>query len=414
MNLTENINIAFRALKNNLTRSILTMMIIAVGITSLVGILTAIDGVVFSLNDNFASLGANSFSIAANRDGVRGSRGGRKAKTADPITYKEATSFKEDYQFPGSSVSVSLYSASAISIKYEEKVTSPNYNVIAVDENYLDLRKMEVSSGRSFGSSEVNTGIQIALVGQDIAKDLFGGNDYNAIGKSIVVDNRKYNIVGVLKSKGKSMNNDDDKLVLIPLYSGKRFYGSARSNYNISVSLASSENIQAAMANATGVFRNVRSLKAALPNDFKITSSDSLLEDIRDNTKTLRQGAVGISILTLLGAAIGLMNIMLVSVNERTREIGVRKALGAKNNSIYTQFLTEAILVCQIGGFIGILFSLLIGFLLSSLVLKSTFVIPWLWIGISIIVSLVVGLLAGFIPAQKASKLDPIESLRYE
>lgn len=408
MNLMENILIALRSLRGNLVRAFLTLMMIAFGIMALVGILTAIDQVIYSLNDNFASLGANTFSIRPAGRGVRG----EGEKQADMISYNQAMQFKSNFN-DKAATSVYLGCGGSKVIRYKEEKTDPTFSIAGIDENYLLNRGIDVSAGRAFSLKEVSSGDNLAVVGNDIVKELFGGQNEEALGKQVIVDNRRYFIVGVVESRGKSNGSSEDKSVFIPIYTAKRFYGSPRMNYRVEVAVRSQEEMEGTIAAATGAFRPIRGLKAAQKNDFEIRKSDGLVQIIKENTVSLRGGAVAIGLMTLLGAAIGLMNIMLVSVTERTREIGVRKALGAKNKNILLQFLTEAIVMCQIGGLVGIFMALLVGLLIAHFA-GGSFVMPWAWIGLAIMISLITGLLAGIIPARKAAKMDPIESLRYE
>lgn len=408
MKLMENILVALRSLRGNIVRAFLTLMMIAFGIMALVGILTAIDQVIYSLNDNFASLGANSFSI---RPAGRGLRGDNQ-KQAETISYKQATQFKSMFN-DKAPTSVYLRCGGSKVLRYKEAQTDPVFDVAGIDENYLFNKSIDLSIGRGFTLNEVLGGDNLAIVGVDVIKELYGGKSEEALGKQVIVDNKRYLIIGIIESRGKSSGSSEDESVFIPLYTAKRFYGSPNMNYRIEVAVRKQEDMEGAIAAATGAFRPIRGLKAAQGNDFEIRKSDSLVQLIRENTVSLRSGAVAIGLMTLLGAAIGLMNIMLVSVTERTREIGVRKALGAKENNILIQFLTEAIVMCQIGGFVGVIMALMVGLLISSYA-GGAFVMPWAWIGLAVAISFVTGLLAGIIPARKAAKMDPIESLRYE
>ena len=242
---------------------------------------------------------------------------------------------------------------------------------------------------------------------------LFAGNAERAMDKYIITPTGRYKVIGVLERKGASMGRNDDRRILIPLQTAKRYYGSERTNYSIMVSVTDASRIDAAIGEATVTLRNVRGLSAADENDFDISKSSGLLDLIKDNTLYLRMAAIAIGFITLLGAAIGLMNIMLVSVTERTREIGVRKALGATSRNILIQFLTEAVVICQLGGILGIFLGVLVGNVVSVL-FGSSFLFPWLWITVALIVCTAVGLLSGLYPALRAAALDPIESLRYE
>lgn len=413
MNSIENVKIALDSIKDNFLRSLLTLMIIAVGIACLVGMLTAIDSLLFSMSDNFNKLGANSFSFRPSSETIKSNNGGRQRKQGDPIIFDNAKEFKDAFQYSGVDISIDTYCSSSATVKYGEEESNPTVSIRGIDESYFSTSAFEIEEGRNFTRTEAYSGGNRAIVGSDIIKLLFNKKHEKAIGQSISVNGSKYRIIGTLKQKGNSSGSGDDRRVYIPLMNAKKIYGTPTKNYNITVAVNNSADIDDVVSNGIGVMRNVRHLKAAQKNDFEIRKSDSILEKLKEMTSTLRLATIVIASLTLLGAAIGLMNIMLVSVTERTAEIGVRKALGATRSNVLIQFITEAIVICILGGLVGIVFGILIGFGVSAAT-EGIFVVPWRWMILGIVVCVVVGMISGIYPALKASRLDPIESLRYE
>lgn len=413
MNSIENIKIALQSIKDNLLRSMLTLLIIAVGIACLVGMLTAIDGLLYSMSDNFNRLGANSYNFRRSSETITTNTGGKQRKRGAPITFDNAFDFKEAFRYSGSDVSIDTYCTDSATVKYKENESNPTVSIVGIDESYFATSAFELSEGRNFTESEAYSGSNKVIIGSEIVKILFDEKPEKAIGKNISINGAKYKVFGTLEQKGNSSGSGNDRRVFIPLINAKKLYGYADRNYNVTVAVKQSSDIEDAVSQGIGVMRNVRKLKASEKNDFEIRKSDGILEKLKEMTSTLRLATIVIATLTLLGAAIGLMNIMLVSVTERTAEIGVRKALGATRSNVLIQFLTEAIVICIIGGIVGIFFGIIIG-ILVSVGTSSSFVTPWQWMLLGITVCVIVGVVSGIYPALKASRLDPIESLRYE
>jgi putative ABC transport system permease protein len=408
----EILSMAFQNIRSNMLRSVLTLLIIAFGIMALVGILTAIDAIAYSLNDNFSGLGANSFSIDRKWEEVRSSRSGRRQKIGDPIKFNQAMEFKESFEFPAK-VSVSFYASSLATVKAGSKKTNPNIGMVGVDDHYFEVKGMDIAHGRNFSLAEVLDGHAKAVIGMDIVQSLFKNKPEKALNQVISVGNQRYRVIGVLASKGASMGNSSDRAVYAPLTNVRAQYGNENTSYDLIVAVQNALDMDAAKSEATGLFRQIRGLRPAQAEDFEIFTSDGLVAILKENTTTLRLATIAIGLMTLLGAAIGLMNIMLVSVTERTREIGIYKALGATRRNILIQFLAEAVVICQIGGITGIFLGILVGNIVTPL-LGGSFLIPWGWMLLGLTLCMVVGVVSGFYPAMKASRLDPIEALRYE
>jgi putative ABC transport system permease protein len=410
MNLLMNIKEGLSAVQANLLRSILTAMIVAIGITSLVGILTAIDGLQASITDSFSSLGADSFSVSVKRS--RGRNRGRSEQLHPPITYKQAMLFAEKYNVP-STVSVSTWITGIAEVKRLSKKTNPNIQVIAGNDHYIYQEGLDIDIGRNFSSLEVQFGSNVAVIGSELVEILFDKKDDPLAGE-ITVWGTRFRIVGVLSEQGAADGGSSDRRVIIPLQSGRALAAGRDLRFSIDVLIRNSFNMDMAMGEATGVMRLIRRDPIG-KESFEVKKSETLAEKLSEVTGYMRAGGLGIGFITLLGASIGLMNIMMVSVTERTREIGIRKALGATPTIIRQQFIIEAIVVTQLGGILGILLGIGIGNLVTNLIGEDiSFIIPWGWIVLAFLLGVIVGLGSGYYPAWKASKMDPIESLRFE
>lgn len=407
----ENISISFQAIRSQTLRALLTMLIIAFGILSLVGTLTCIDAIHDSLNSNFSRMGANTFTIRNKEMTVRIGRQGKGPKSYPQITYDQAVRFCKAYNFPATP-SVSTTATGAATIKYASKKTNPNIRVFGGDVNYMETSGYELESGRNFSAQEAEYGNHVAILGKDVLDAIFDKKD-DPIDKIVTIGSGKYKVIGVLKSKGNSAGFGGDKVAIIPLNNVRQYFSKPDMSFTINVLTQTPQQMETAIGEATGTLRIIRGVPLGQEDNFEITKSDNLANILMEKTASIQYGAIFIGIITLLGAAIGLMNIMLVSVSERTREIGIRKAIGANHKTIRNQFLVEALVICQFGGLAGILLAIIAGNIFSYF-MGGGFIMPWLWTLVGFSICMIVGLISGIYPAMKASRLDPIESLRFE
>ena len=410
MSYSENVKVAMQSVKGNKLRTFLTAIIIAIGITALVGILTSIDAIEGSLNNTFSSMGANSFTIRNRGIGIRIGGSGQRPKRYKSIDYRQATAFKSNFDFPAT-ISVNTFASFGGTAKYGNEKTNPNISVLGADENYLMSAGYKIASGRNFSQSDLEYGTSVVIIGYEIKTRLFPNAD--PINRTISIGNNKFRIVGLLAEKGSSVGFGGDKICVIPLLRAKQVMTITNPSFTISVMSDDPAQMEYAIGEATALFRNVRNLKISDDDNFEITKSDAIAQTLVENLKFVRIGGIVIGTITLIGAAIALMNIMIVSVTERTREIGIRKAIGATPLVIRRQFLIEAIVICLMGGITGIFLGILIGNLLS-MVMGGSFIMPWVWTILGLTLCIGVGLISGLYPAVKASKLDPVDSLRYE
>ncbi|SCY64116.1 ABC transporter permease [Flavobacterium caeni] len=408
--LKENIRIALGSIRTQLLRTILTVLIIAIGITALVCILTVVAALENTISGDFASMGANTFNIA--QYDISDQMNGNRNKKANPIiSYPEAVAFKQKYNYPFTYTSLSFTATSTAEVKFESKKTDPKITVIGVDEHYAPNSGLEIDQGRNFTAFDIQNNTYLCVVGSDFLKDIF--KDTNPIDKVISIRGARFKVIGVLKEKGSTFGNSRDLRVLVPIQVARSLFTAPNINYSISTMIEKKELLDQAIDNANSTMRRVRKLSPVQDNNFGVSRSDDLINKILSITEYLGVAAWVIGIITILGSSIALMNIMLVSVTERTREIGVRMALGAKRQTIATQFFIETLVIGQLGGLLGILLGISGGFAIAGL-LEFSFATPWMAIISAFLTTFVVAIVSGSYPAVKASRLDPIEALRYE
>ena len=416
-------SLAWRTVRSNKLRTGLTVAIIAFGIMALVGIITAIKAMNQKFSESFSTMGANAFSIRFRERNIRFGGGGsdvklsrqtsrkeKKSNLGKRITKDEAELFVRNYQYPATT-SISIFGSRNSIISYQDKKTSPNVMVFGGDENYLLLNGFSIAAGRNINRSEVNAGGNVCLMGYDVAKKLFGEAD-KAVNQVIRINNLPYRVLGVLESRGSSFGFSRDNMIITSYNNIERNF-SVNNSYVIAVLTDDIRQVPVAMGEAEAAFRPIRKLTVTEESNFALDRSDSIAEKAMNSLGFLTISATVIGLITLIGAAIGLMNIMLVSVSERTKEVGLVKAIGGKSQLVRRQFLLEAVIISLLGAVFGIVLGVLVGNLFS-MVLDTGFVVPWNWVSYGIIICSIVGLLAGLYPALKAGRLNPIEALRYE
>jgi putative ABC transport system permease protein len=409
MTVYQNIKEAFTSIKGNITRTVITGLIISIGIMSLVGILTAIDGVETSLVKNFSFMGANSFNIQNRSAGFSVNRKNKKV-VFDDITYQEAREFKTRFEQEAQVSINSNNSRNAIAKRGSEK-TNPNTSIIGGDQAYISVAGYDLAEGRNLSETDVDRNVNVAVIGQEIKSTLFKQED--CINKFIKVGGVKLMVIGVFAAKGGAFDFGGDRIVLVPVTLARAKFPSAQLSYNIGVAVNDIVVLDGVANYSENLFRQVRKLRIKEETNFSIIKSDSISAALLENLNVILLGAIFIAAITLLGAAIALMNIMLVSVTERTKEIGTRKAIGAKSSTVLSQFVIEAITICQLGGIGGVILGLAIGNLTSSAI-GGEFIVPWNWMLLAFGVCTLVGLGAGIWPAYQASRINPIEALRHE
>lgn len=403
------VSVAVRSIRGQMLRTSLTVGIIGIGIMALIAMLTATESLKANVRQEFSSLGTQSFSIGQMRSG--GMFNGRRTMPSPPIDYREAMRFKRESE-GDFDVAISVFGTRMATVTRGSLRTDPNVTVQGVDELYLAVSGLGIAKGRNFTPAEIDNGHAVVLLGQSVVDRVFESWE-DPVGQHVLVGAQRHTIAGVLETRGTTFGMSQDNQILMPLLGVRRQYSDEGRSYNLTCTVDQAEDLPEAIEAATGWMRMVRGDAPGDPNTFRIRQSNRLVDTLLEATDGITLAAVFIGLITLLGAGIGLMNIMLVSVSERTREIGTRKSLGASSRAIRLQFLVEVMVIGQLGGIVGIALGLAVGNLIASY-FETPFVVPWGWVTLGMILCFLTSLASGYYPARLASKLDPIVALGRE
>ena len=407
----EVLRLALASLGANKLRSGLTMLGITIGVFSVISVMTATGALQGSIETGLSFLGSNFFQFVKTPVlGQGGPQAAAKYANRQNITYEEALAYRRLMQGTDTVISLKVFDSS-IRVSYGKLRTNPNIQICGTNENFLVSNGYAIEHGRNFNENDVDLARSVALIGGDIQRRVFPVED--PVGKVIKINDKNFTVIGVLADKGSAFGGSQDNMVLVPITRFFENYGRANRTVNIATQAASQAAYNRTLDTATGAMRIARGLKPGVDNDFEIFSNDSLVAAFASVANAVRAGAFVISSVALIAAGVGIMNIMLVSVTERTKEIGVRKSIGAKKKDILRQFLVEAVFLSELGGLVGILLGVAGGNALAA-VLKADVVFPWGWAAAGLLVCSGIGIAFGLYPAWRAASLDPIEALRFE
>lgn len=407
----ENVHLALLSIRSNLLRSVLTMVIVALGIMSLMGMLTVMDAMVYSMQESFGGQQGAPLLVKSwePQRQVMGHRQG--GSVYRDITYREAVDFCHSFSY--AECALRTY-ATRSQMRRGSKSTRPMLRVLGVSDNFFRIEQYSFSQGRGFSEAEAERGANVLVVGEGIVESLFDAGE-PAVGARVQLGSSTFNIVGVLASTKVSQfdNGSMSNAIYMPVQSARHFSSYSGRDYVLLLKPHAGVSLEECESNAEFVMRQVRGLELHQENNFVIERKDSMFKMILKGMSSIGAGVLLIGIFTLVGSAIGLMNIMLTSVTERIREIGTRKALGAYSSTIRSQFLIEAVMITLLGGVFGIILGIVVGWLVA-LGMGIFFVMPWLWTFAALFTCVLVGVLAGYLPAKRAAALDPIIALRHE
>jgi putative ABC transport system permease protein len=409
-NFRESSQMAISAIRTSKLRSLLTLLGIAVGVFSIISVMTAVGVLKNSIEEGMVQLGANTFQLQKYPAFQTGPDDRRRFRNRKDITIEQAEQVREKATL-ASAVGIEIWSFGKVFVWRGNK-TNPNISIGGENLDGLVTNDWAVETGRSLSQQDVDEGRKVMILGNALAEKLFPPS-INPLGETIRADGSVYQVIGVFEKKGGTLGGNQDNFGIIPITTYMQKYGKANRSVNIMVKALNREVVDDAIEQSRSILRTARKVPPGAEDDFAYFSNDSLISQFNEFTLYLRLGVLLVASIALLAAGVGIMNIMLVSVTERTREIGIRKAIGAQKRDILTQFMIEAVLLCELGGILGVVLGILTGNVVG-LLMEVPAVIPWDWAAIGIVVCSIVGLVFGVYPAWKAANLDPIEALRYE
>ena len=408
MNIAQTLAVSVQSIKNNKLRTSLTILGVVVGIFSIIVIMTVITMLQNSIESGLSQLSKNTFQIQKH-DPTVGGGGHRRDRSRRDITIEEANRLK-DILIQAKHIGAEQWQFGMV-VKYGNRETNPNIQVAGITTDAMLTNNWLVSEGRALRENDIENSRNVCMIGMDVVDRLFPS--INPIGQTVRVDGRPFQVIGILEKQPALFGQSRDNYIIMPITSWQSMFGKRSRSINITVMSYSLEDYDNLIESATGHFRQIRRISAGEPNDFYIYSNESMIGMVNNITGPIKYGALAVSVIALIAAGVGIMNIMLVSVTERTKEIGIRKAVGAKKANILAQFLIEAVILCVIGGLVGIILGVGIGNIAGSF-LAAERAIPYDWVIIGISLCIIVGVIFGTYPAYKAANLDPIEALRYE
>ena len=410
MPLSEILRIALSSIGVNKLRSGLTMLGITIGVFSVIGVMTTVTALRSSIETGLSFLGSNFFQFGKYPTGLSGGSNRREIEMRRDITLAQAMRYQQLMADTADVVCLKAFDYSAQAV-YNGRKTTPDITLVGSNEYFINANQYTIGLGRNLQPEDIELGRPVVIIGQDIVTKLFPSE--NPLGKTIKMKERTYVVIGTFAEKGTSFGQSQDDIAIIPITRFFSDFGAQGRTVNIATEAPNHVVYNEIMDKGVTAMRVVRGLGPAYANDFEVYSNESLLTAFAKVADVITAGSFVISGIALLAAGVGIMNIMLVSVTERTKEIGIRKSIGARKKSILTQFLIEAVTISLAGGIFGIVLGIGVGDLVA-LWMKAEAVFPWDWTLLGLLVCTGIGIGFGFYPAWKAASLDPIEALRYE